>query len=124
MTEVPWRWWMPLGGLLAVLAAAGLVLSITVGIAGADVHHPGPTVNLVTTYLQDLMFIGAAVGFAALMARPTRAQFGVRAVPWRRTALIVVGAYLAFLGASYAYTRALDVHDKQKLTTELGAHHS
>src|SRR5689334_6221614 len=90
----PLRWWMPLLGLLMVLTAATIVFSILVGATGASSKHPGPTVNLIATFLQDGLFVGAAVGLAGSVVSPSRGLFGLRATPLRRAAWVVVGSYL------------------------------
>ena len=62
--------------------------------------------------LQDATYVGTAVGFAFLRrGSPRLWHFGLRATPFKRTALIAVGATLAIFGFELGYLELLGVDE-------------
>ncbi|MGI8803414.1 MAG: CPBP family intramembrane glutamic endopeptidase [Solirubrobacteraceae bacterium] len=104
------------GGLVVGLVAAA--------IAGASLAHPPPEVSLISTVLQDAAFVGAAVFFAAQIARPRPDQFGLRPVPIAGAARALVLGYVVFFAFSAIWVSALGIKDKEKLVEQLGANQS
>jgi len=125
------RTWPAVFAPLALIAGlggaivGGIVVLVVAVIAGADASHPPAVVSLVSTFFQDAAFIGAAVFFAAQIARPRPAQFGLRpAGDLQRAFAALIAGYLVFLGFSALWVAALDLHDKEKIVDQLGANNS
>lgn len=122
-----WPAWTGLVVLLAALvlaAVAGLIVDIPAVVAGVKVsssHTPHGLV-LLDTFVQDIMFVVAAVVFAGLGGRVVRSwQFGLRPTPARRAAGLVVLTIFAFLLFSAIWAVALNESTKEKLLEQLGA---
>lgn len=123
--------WRPWTALAALLAAAALtvfmqlvVMLLAGALTGASLKNPPAWVTVVASVIQDLLFVGVAVWFAAMVARPTTEQFGLRATPLRRAASLVVGGYVVFVLLTAAWSAALGLHEKEKVLQELGANSS
>jgi membrane protease YdiL (CAAX protease family) len=114
--------------------AAGLIVTFIVqGVGhafGSPINNPTPAVELVSDYLFDLCFVGAALYLAVLRrglmgAAVTRAsEFGYRRIPWRVGVGAVVIAAGAYYGISYVYGLLVTIHGSDKLPSELGVTHS
>lgn len=98
-----WPWWYGPVALLAaifvVFLVAGVVYAVAVGGDDLDDSPPGLTIGL--TLFQDLVLLGAAIGFAAMVSRPRPWQFGLRPTPlWRAVgwSVVAVVAYLVPTG--------------------------
>jgi membrane protease YdiL (CAAX protease family) len=119
-----WPWWSSFAVLFGAFVTLNII-GIVVAAASGDAKtltDPSPALNRVLTGVQELVFIGAAVGMACLLGRPTAADFGLVRPPrigraLRILALVGVGFY-AF-GA--AWSAALGLHEKQDLPDRLGA---
>ncbi|GAC1440090.1 MAG: hypothetical protein NVSMB51_18910 [Solirubrobacteraceae bacterium] len=122
--------WTPWSGPLALIFALGVTLvgaSIVAGVAaatGADLQHPPPVVDILSTLIQDGALVAVAILFALRVGRPTAEQFGLRPTRGWPAARLVVGGWGAFLLFSFGWTRLLDLHDKQKIVEQLGANDS
>ncbi|HET9075278.1 MAG TPA: type II CAAX endopeptidase family protein [Solirubrobacteraceae bacterium] len=129
----------PLSLLLAPAAvfmglAAGLIVSLivqSVGHAfGSPLNTPTAAVSLVSDYLFDLCFVGAALYMAVLRRSASggramgSADFGYRRIRWRTGILAVVGAGVAYYGVSYVYSLLVTIKGTDKLPNELGVTHS
>lgn len=127
-----WPWWLGIVGFVAAFLATfvagiviGMVAVFALLIAGID---PGPhfeiddspAVLLGGSILQDAIFIGAALAFAWMIARPKAWNFGLRAarfwpaVGWGTLALFLSYAF------SFVYTQALGVDVEQTTLDDLG----
>jgi uncharacterized protein len=120
-----WRPWSSVLALVAGLGGAlvgGLVVYLVAAATGADLTDPPASVDISATVLQDISFIGAAIVFAAMVARPRPWHFGLRA-PRRLWPAIgyVVGGYLVFLGVAAIWSVALNLHEKDDIVDQLGA---
>jgi membrane protease YdiL (CAAX protease family) len=114
--------------------AAGLIVTFIVqGVGhafGSPINTPTPAVELVSDYLFDLCFVGAALYLAVLrrgvMGQDvTRAsEFGYRRIPWRVGVAAVVIAAGAYYAVSYVYGLLVTIHGSDKLPSELGVTHS
>jgi membrane protease YdiL (CAAX protease family) len=103
----------------------GVVVLLVAVIAGADAGHPPAVVSLISTVFQDAAFIGAAVFFAAQIARPRPSQFGLRPPDGRGRAFgALMAGYGVFLGFSALWVAVLNLHDKEKIVDQLGANNS
>jgi membrane protease YdiL (CAAX protease family) len=124
--EARWKpWSAPLAlvaGLFAALVGGLLVLAVA-SIFGANASDPPPSVDLISTVIQDLCLIGAAIVFAGMVARPKPWQFGLRLPQriWLSVGWLAL-AYVAFLIVSAAWISALGLgNEKDTLPKELGA---
>ena len=127
-----WPWWLGIVGFVAAFLAtfvAGVVLGsiavVALMVAGID---PGPrfeldespAILLGGSILQDAIFIGAALAFAWMIARPKAWNFGLRAarfwpaVGWGTLALVLSYAFAFF------YSQALGVDVEQTTLDDLG----
>jgi membrane protease YdiL (CAAX protease family) len=118
----PWRAWTgPAALILAVVIALVLGSVVYVIAAIATGHARGSAgANIVATILGDLAFVGAALFFAQLAARPTPAQFGLR--PTRLLPAIgwMALGYPVFLLFAAQWLRILDVSSKDHTLDDLG----
>jgi membrane protease YdiL (CAAX protease family) len=108
-----WPWWSSFAVLFGAFTTVSIVAAI-VAVASGDaktLSDPSPGVNLVITVFQDLVFIGAAIGMAFLIGRPTAADFGLVRPPR-------IGNAIRLLLAGVS---VLDLHETQELPERLGA---
>ncbi|MDP9401163.1 MAG: CPBP family intramembrane metalloprotease [Actinomycetota bacterium] len=115
----PWR---PFSGVLAVLAAL-LVATVLGGLllAPFGAQDPPPEALVGATFLQDLIFIGAALLFAALARRPRADDFGLLAPRRTGQALgLAAGVYVAFTVLSGLWVTALGIDERQTTLDQLG----
>jgi membrane protease YdiL (CAAX protease family) len=122
-----WKPWSSVLALVAGLGGAlvgGLVVYLVATIAGASLDDPPPAVDIVATLLQDIAFIGAAIVFAAMVARPRPWHFGLRETPVLPALGYVVAGYLLFIATAAAWSAALNLHEKDDVVDQLGANSS
>ncbi|HEY2632523.1 MAG TPA: type II CAAX endopeptidase family protein [Solirubrobacteraceae bacterium] len=122
-----WPAWTGFGALVGALvlaAVGGLIVDIPAVLAGVKVsssHTPHGLV-LLDTFVQDAMFVLAAVLFAGMGGRVVSSwQFGLRPTPARRAAGLVVLTILVFLLFSAVWTLVVNESVKEKLLEQLGA---
>jgi uncharacterized protein len=88
--------------------------------AGVDLEESPPAFHVVGVLLQDIVFILAALAFAAITARPRRSQFGVRRTPfWRTLGWAVVGL-IAYITFTLVYQAVFDPEGSQSIAEALG----
>lgn len=122
-----WPAWTGLAVLVAALvlaAVGGLIVDIPAVLAGVKVSSSQTPHGLVLTdtFVQDAMFVVAAVLFAGLGGRMARSwQFGLRPTPARRAAGMVALTVVAFLVFSAVWALVLAESPKEKLLEQLGA---
>ncbi len=122
-----WRPWSSVLALVAGLGGAlvgGLVVYLVATIAGASLDDPPPAVDITATLLQDVAFIGAAIVFASMVARPRPWHFGLRETRLLPAVGYVVAGYLVFIASAAAWSAALDLHEKDDVVDQLGANSS
>jgi CAAX protease family protein len=125
--EPSWRIWTAPAAIALGLALgqfAVIIVDVIGQAAGSSFAHPTPAVSLVSDLVVDLAFVAAALYFASLHGRARPADFGFR--PPRPG--VAIGAFL-LAGVSYyvltaAYGAILNLHDKDKLPSELGVNKS
>lgn len=119
----PWRAWTAPAALALALVAANLLGTVVyvVALTGQGSGTHSAIADLVATLVQDLCFVGVALFFAQLVARPTGAQFGLRRTHVWRGAWLVVAGYVAFLLVTKAWLSALNLHETEDLPNQLGA---
>jgi uncharacterized protein len=119
-----WKPWMAWAALVAAFGGAlmgALIIGVIGSAAGSSFADPSPAVSISATIVQDLSFIGAALLFASISARPLPEQFGLRptrlwpAVGW------MAAAFAAFYVFTLIWVAILGVSpDDTKLPDELG----
>jgi membrane protease YdiL (CAAX protease family) len=124
------RAWPPVLAPLALVAGfgaavlGGLVVGVLGAIAGASLTHPPASVTLISTMVQDIALVGSAIFFAAQIARPSPAQFGLRPTRLQGAITGLVLGYGGFIAFTAAWEAVLNIHDKEKLVDQLGANSS
>jgi uncharacterized protein len=119
-----WRPWSSILALIAGLGGAlvgGLVVYLIATIAGADLDDPPPAVDISATFLQDVAFIGSAIVFASMVARPRPWHFGLRETRLGPAIGYVVVAYVGFILIAAGWSAALDLHEQDDVVDQLGA---
>ena len=120
-----WPTWMgfaavPVALVLAMLG--GLVVFLVAAAFGGDLDDPGPAENLGATFVQDIVFVGTALGLAGLVGRPRPSDFGLRlprfwpAVGWSVLAYVVV----AIVAALAALALGVEESDQDNVLEDLG----
>ncbi len=117
----PYTAWLALAAGFGGALVGGLVIALVAALLGASFDSPPPAVNILSTVVQDVSLVAAAVLFASMVARPAPWQFGLRAVPRRQFAGWIVAAYAGFIAFSAAWVALLQIDEKDDLPAELGA---
>jgi len=119
-----WKPWMAWAALVAAFGGAlfgALVIGVIGSAAGSSFAHPSPAVSISATIVQDLAFIGAALLFASISARPLPAQFGLRPTRFWPAVGWMAAAFAAFYVFTLVWVAILGVSpDDTKLPDELG----
>lgn len=118
-------WYGPVGFVTAFLVAGivGLIIGVIAVAAGGEVDETSPTVAIVGTFVQDVVFIGTAMAFASLTLRPRGWHFGLRRTRfWWAVLWAVVGlATFYFLSIFYSIIlTGLGVNEEQSTLDDLG----
>jgi membrane protease YdiL (CAAX protease family) len=119
-----WRPWSSVLALIAGLGGAlvgGLVVYLIAAIAGADLTDPPAAVDISATFLQDGAFIGSAIVFASMVARPRPWHFGLRETRIGPAVGYVVVGYVTFILLAAGWSVALDLHEQDDVVDQLGA---
>jgi membrane protease YdiL (CAAX protease family) len=119
-----WKPWMAWAALVAAFGGAlmgALIIGVIGSAAGSSFTDPSPAVSISATIVQDLSFIGAALLFASISARPLPEQFGLRPTAfWPAVGWMAV-AFAAFYVFTLIWVAILGVSpDDTKLPDELG----
>jgi len=119
-----WKPWMAWAALVAAFGGAlfgALVIGVIGSAAGSSFTDPSPAVSISSTIVQDLSFIGAALLFANISARPLPEQFGLRATRFWPAVGWMAAAFAAFYVFTLVWVAILGVSpDDSKLPDELG----
>ena len=118
-----WPWWSSFAVLFGAFVTLNIVGLIVAAASGntKTLTDPSPALNRVLTGLQEIVFIGAAVGMAYILGRPTAADFGlVRPPRIGRAVRILVLVGVGFYAFGAAWSTALGLHEKQDLPERLG----
>ena len=119
-----WKPWMAWAALVAAFGGAlfgALVIGVIGSAAGSSFTDPSPAVSISSTIVQDLSFIGAALLFANISARPLPEQFGLRATRFWPAVGWMAAAFAAFYVFTLVWVASLGVSpDDSKLPDELG----
>jgi uncharacterized protein len=119
-----WKPWMAWAALVAAFAGAligALVIGAIGSAAGSSFTDPSPAVSISATIVQDLSFIGAALLFANISARPLPEQFGLRPTSFWPAVGWMAAAFAAFYVFTLIWVAILGANpDDTKLPDELG----
>ena len=122
--EPPWPVWAAPAA-IAVGFAVGIVVSIFVDAiakaGGSSLSNPTPAVSLISDFLFDAAFVGAALYLAGLGGvRPRPSDFGFRRVHLKVAAGAVLSAGVGYYVVSAIYASLIHLHGSDKLPKELG----
>jgi uncharacterized protein len=119
-----WKPWMAWAALVAAFGGAlmgALIIGVIGSAAGSSFADPSPAVSISATIVQDLSFIGAALLFANISARPRPEQFGLRPTRFWPAVGWMAAAFAAFYVFTLIWVSILGVSpDDTKLPDELG----
>ena len=120
-----WPLWYAPVAFLAAFFAGQVLLGIAVLATGVDPEKDlPPALALGGTFVQDLILIAAAVGFASLTLRPRLWHFGLRRTRfWPAVGWSALG-FLAFFAFAAVYTVVLDIDEEQTTLEDLGTDES
>jgi membrane protease YdiL (CAAX protease family) len=121
--EPPWQTWtapaaVVLGLALGVLAS--IVVSIVAQANGSSLTHPTPAVTIISSFLFDLAFVGAALYLSALHTRPRAADFGFRRARPRLAIKAFLLAGVGYYVVTAIYASLIKLHGTDKLPSEFG----
>ncbi|HEX2087437.1 MAG TPA: CPBP family intramembrane glutamic endopeptidase [Solirubrobacteraceae bacterium] len=124
------RAWPPWGGVVAVVAAivlsllGSLAVAIFASLGGVEVFEEGrdtpPGVLVAGAFVQGVVFVGVAIGFARLSGPAYARDFGLRATPFWRSVGITIGLYLAFVMATALWWSLVGNPGDERLLESLG----
>ena len=125
----PWPRWPPWYGPLAMVVGlvATVIVAVIVGAfftAGGGDTTDSPAFTQIATLLQDAIFAGAAVFFAARVARPRAWQFGLRRTRFWRTVGWAAAGMAAFWVFVIAYSLIVRPEAEQDTLESLGTEDS
>lgn len=118
--KAPWPWWAGIAALATAYFALQPVILIVLVASGIDPRHASPPVNIATGFLLQAALLGAALGFAALSARPRPWHFGLRSTalwPAVGFSALGMGCFFAF---AFAYERVSNEDVRQDTLRSLG----
>jgi len=116
-------YWIALAAVLTGFAAGVFVTLIVAAVGsafGSPIAHPTPAINIISDFLFDGAFVGAALYFTVVGRWMGRREFGYSRIPWRRGAGAVALAALGYYVVTVAYSAAFDLHSTDRLPTDLG----
>jgi uncharacterized protein len=122
--EPPWPVWAAPAA-IAIGFGFGIIVSIIVGVVaqagGSSLTNPTPAVSLISDFLFDAAFVGAALYLARVQGgRVSPRDFGFRRVRVSVAAGAVVAAAVGYYVISAVYATLLNLHGSDKLPKELG----
>lgn len=119
-------WCAPLGfftALILGIVIGGIVIFVVVLASGAEARldEEDPTLTIVATLIQDVLFVLVAIGLAWITTRPRAWHFGLRAAPaWSAIGWTAL-AFATFLAFSVAYQTIFGEPPEQSTLDDLGA---
>jgi membrane protease YdiL (CAAX protease family) len=93
-------------------------------IAGVNLQHPTPAVEIAANILFDLAFVAAALYFVRLRGALDPAAIGFRRIPVRLGVAAFVTAGVGYYAVSFIYGAIVNVHGTDKVPKELGVDRS
>jgi len=119
-------WTAPIALLVGLVlgSVATIVVDLVAHAFGSSLSHPSPAANIAADIAFDACFVATALALAAVRGRPRASQFGYRRVALGRGAAALAIAAIVYYGASAVYSDALDLHQTDRLPSDLGVTHS
>jgi hypothetical protein len=120
-------YWIALSAVLVGFAAGVLVSVMTAAVGtafGSSAAHPTPAVNIISNFLFDAAFVGAALYFTVIGRWMGRRDFGYNRVAWGRAVAAVALAGIAYYAVTTGYAAILHLHGTDRLPTNLGVKRS
>lgn len=116
-----WPWWYAVAGfavgLFGTLVAAGIVAAIL----GVDPDDDSPTLTIVATLIQSVVFVSTAIWFASRTRRPRAWHFGLRRAPlWPTIGWATLGM-VSFYVLVAVYSAIVQPDAEQTVAQDLGA---
>lgn len=126
--EPGWAWWQALLGFAVALLGTVLLGAVVVGTValatGTPLGPETPALNILGVVIQDLVFVGVALAFAAISARPRGWHFGLRRVRFWPTLGWAALGILAYLIFNVAYEALVEPRAEQGVAEALGVNDS
>ena len=113
-------WYAPAGFVVALLVVA-LFAGLAAALIGVDSDDTPPAFTLSVTLVQDLVLVATAIGFAAMVARPRPAHFGLRPTALKPAIAWTVAAAVSFYAFAAAYAVVVSPDGEQSVVEDLGA---
>ena len=115
VAEQRWRPWSAWVALVAGFAGAlfgGVIVALVAAAFGADLKDPPPSVQIISTIVQDIALVLSALAFANMVTRPRPWQFSLRRPlrGWPTVGWFVL-AYVAFVTFSAVWISALGLEN-------------
>jgi membrane protease YdiL (CAAX protease family) len=123
----PWPLWTAPAALVIGLmfgALGTILVDIVAHAGGSSISHPSPAANIIADIVFDLGFVAAALWLTGWKATPRPADFGYRRVHIRTAVQAIVLAALGYYGLTALYSAVLNLHQNDKLPSDLGVTHS
>ncbi|MBV9819245.1 MAG: CPBP family intramembrane metalloprotease [Solirubrobacterales bacterium] len=124
----PWRLWMVPAGIVLGLVLGTLVTILIefVGhFGGSSLSHPSAVTSVAGDIGFEAAFVAAAIMMASVAAvRPHAADFGFRRITWRSGIAAGLTAMAGYYLVTAIYAEVFSLRGKDKLPSELIAHHS
>lgn len=117
-------WFGPAGFVTAFLTVTVLATALTLiaeSVGVVDVHSTSPHWVVLLTVVQDLVFIGTAVAFAARSGSVSARTFGLTPVSLARAVPYVIGALVLFMVMSATWAALIGVPGDQDVLESFGA---
>jgi hypothetical protein len=116
-------YWLALAAVLAGFAA-GLFATVMVQLIGtafgSPAAHPTPAVEIVSDFVFDAGFVGAALYFTVIGRWMGRREFGYNRISWWLGAGALVLAAIAYYVVTLVYSAIFALHGTDRLPTDLG----
>jgi membrane protease YdiL (CAAX protease family) len=122
-----WPLWVaPAGVLLGLVGAylATVIVDIVATASGSSANHLSPAANIIADIVFDLAFVAAALWLVSRWGRPAAAQFGYRRVRVPTAVRALLAGAAGYYGLSFVYAALLNLHQQDKLPSDLGVTHS
>jgi membrane protease YdiL (CAAX protease family) len=122
-----WPLWVaPAGVVLGLVLAylATVIVDVIATAGGGSANHLTPAANIIADIVFDLAFVAGALWLVSRWGRPTAAQFGYRPARLSTAVRVLLAGAAGYYGLSYVYAALLNLHQQDKLPSDLGVTHS
>jgi membrane protease YdiL (CAAX protease family) len=122
-----WPLWVAPAGVafgLVLAYLATVIVDVIATAAGSSADHLSPAANIIADIVFDLAFVVAALWLVGRWGRPSAAQFGYRRSRLSAAVTALLAGAAGYYGLSYVYAALLNLHEQDKLPSDLGVTHS